>query len=153
MHYLVQLLIPLGLLLVGFWFGSRNEKKHFQSIIDREEKYASIETTNLKRVAVDDALIAESKLLMGSTVVSIDYFKRILSSLRGIFGGNLTSYESLVDRARREALLGLKKAGSDCDLIVNLRIETSSIDRRANQKGSIGSIEVLAYATGIKLKA
>ncbi|MCI5128213.1 MAG: hypothetical protein D3907_06860, partial [Candidatus Electrothrix sp. AUS3] len=33
------------------------------------------------------------------------YFKRIVAGLRNIFGGNVQSYETLVDRARREAVI------------------------------------------------
>ena len=45
-------------------------------------------------------------LVAGSVVISEDYFKRIVSSLQSLFGGRLRSYESLVDRARREAVSG-----------------------------------------------
>ena len=41
-------------------------------------------------------------------MVSVDYFKRFLAGLRMIFGGRVSSYESLLDRARREALLRMR---------------------------------------------
>jgi len=63
----------------------------------------------------------------------------------------MKAYESLVDRARREAILKVKQkaeeAGYNC--IVNLRIETSSISK--NAKKSVGSVEALAYATAIRV--
>jgi len=34
-------------------------------------------------------------------------------------------------------------------MIVNLRLETSTIGRSANKKNSVGSIEVLAYGTAV----
>ncbi len=90
---------------------------------------------------------------MGSAVISIDYFKRFLAILRNIFGGRIRSYESLVDRARREAILRMKAEAkkNHADIIINFRMETSTIGRSANQKGQVGSVEALAYGTAISL--
>jgi uncharacterized protein YbjQ (UPF0145 family) len=65
-----------------------------------------------------------------------------------IFGGELRAYCSLLDRARREAILRMKAQYPDADLIVNLRIETSSISKGA--KNTIGSTEIFAYGTALK---
>jgi uncharacterized protein YbjQ (UPF0145 family) len=93
-------------------------------------------------------------MVMGSVVISIDYFKRLLAILRNIFGGRVTSYETLVDRARREAVLRLKAAArrKGCDIVVNLRLETSTIGQSANNRNSVGCVEVLAYGTAIALR-
>ncbi len=69
-----------------------------------------------------------------------------MAGLINFFGGNITVYESLVDRARREALLRMKESAKDASEIINIKIETSSITK--NTKG-IGAIEVLAYGTAI----
>jgi uncharacterized protein YbjQ (UPF0145 family) len=92
-------------------------------------------------------------LVHGSAVISIDYFKRLLATLRNIVGGNVKSYESLVDRARREAILRMKEQAlaKGARMIVNLRLETSTIGNSANRKGSIGSVEVIAYGTAVTL--
>ena len=55
--------------------------------------------------------VTESTLIAGSVVISVDYFKRFLAGLRAIFGGRIKSYESLLDRARREALMRIKQKG------------------------------------------
>ncbi|NNK94067.1 MAG: heavy metal-binding domain-containing protein, partial [Desulfobacterales bacterium] len=80
----------------------------------------------------------------------IDYFKKIMATLSNIFGGQLTSYESLLDRARREAVLRLKESCPQADQIINLRIETSSITKGDNKQ--IGCVEVLAYGTAVYSK-
>jgi uncharacterized protein YbjQ (UPF0145 family) len=95
--------------------------------------------------------IAQSKLVAGSVVISVDYFKRILAGLRAIVGGRIQSYETLLDRARREAVLRMKEQVRSTDMILNLRIETSSISKGRRQK-SVGTVEALAYGTAIKLK-
>ena len=87
-----------------------------------------------------DTDIRESGLVTGSAVISIDYFKRFLAILRNLFGGRVRSYESLVDRARREAILRMKDMAGErrADLIINFRLETSTIGRSANKKGQVG---------------
>ena len=40
----------------------------------------------------------------------------------------------------------------EADIIVNVRIETSSIGQSANRNKSLGSVEAIAYGTAISLK-
>jgi uncharacterized protein YbjQ (UPF0145 family) len=61
----------------------------------------------------------------------------------------VVSYETLIDRGRREAILRMKEQTPDADIIINTRIETSVIGATANQKNAVGSIEVFAYGTAI----
>ena len=90
-----------------------------------------------------------SCLVAGSVVVSVDYFKRFLAGLRGLVGGRVVAYESLLDRARREAILRMKQQARELNaaMVFNIKIETSSISR--NARGGVGSIEVLAYGTAL----
>jgi len=91
-------------------------------------------------------------LVHGHVVVSVDYFKQILAGLRNVFGGTVQSYETLLDRARREAVLRMKECCPTADQILNLRIETSSISK-GDSGDRIGSIEVLAYGTAISFQS
>ena len=81
--------------------------------------------------------------------MSVDYFKRFLAALRNLFGGRVTSYESLLDRARRESLLRMKEkaAALGASMVFNVKYETASISKGAGN--TIGSIEVLAYGTAL----
>jgi len=147
----MEALIQLGFILIpvalGFFFGRLAEQKHYASLILREQQQLSRPTTAARKVMGDERSIERSELVLGSVVVSVDYFKRILASLRNIFGGNIQSYETLVDRARREAILRLLESCPQADQVINLRLETSSISQ--GQKKQIGSVEVLAYGTAI----
>lgn len=142
-----DLYILFGLLLLGFVFGKINERKHYKSIFRREELLINLPTSNSKYTLGDESNVIEQKLVTGSVVISVDYFKRLLAGLRNIFGGSIQAYETLVDRARREAVLRLKESCTDADEIINLRIETSSISKGNGSR--IGSVEVLAYATAL----
>lgn len=141
-------LIFLAVLIsCGYFFGRHAEKKHYRSIIERENNILSLPLTSSKYPLGDKEKVQQARLVHGCVVISVDYFKRVLASLRNIFGGNVQSYETLLDRARREALLRLKESCSDADEIINLRIETSSISKGGDNR--IGCVEVLAYGTAI----
>ena len=90
-----------------------------------------------------------TELVMGSVVVSVDYFKRFVAHLRMIFGGRVHTYESLLDRGRREAILRMQERAREqgASMIFNMRFETSSISKGGGQ--SVGSVEVLAYGTAV----
>jgi uncharacterized protein YbjQ (UPF0145 family) len=136
----------LLLLTIGFISGSIVEKRHYRSIQKREEELVSLPAIMLKRPLNEEG-IKSCRLVNGSVVISIDFFKKFLASLINFFGGNISSYETLIDRARREALLRLKEDAKGASEIINLRIETSSITKNANN--SIGAVEVLAFGTAI----
>lgn len=145
-----ELGIFLLLLISGFVFGRLAEKRHFKSIIRREKETLAVPVMTVKSVP---AQLTQCKtfLVSGNVVVSIDFFKKFLSSLKALVGGRLTSYESLLDRARREAILRMKESAIKCGgkLVVNVRIETASISKHSNNRYSIGSVEVVAYGTAI----
>lgn len=141
------LVIWVVLISLGYFFGRRAEKKHYQSIIRREKALLHLPATSGKHPLGNPRPVQRSHLARGSVVVSVDYFKRMLAGLRNFLGGSVQSYETLLDRARREAVLRLKESCPGADEIVNLRLETASISKGANN--SIGSVEVLAYGTAV----
>ncbi len=145
----MDIFIFLALMLLGYGFGRYAEHRHYASIIDREEKYRQKILLIQTRFPPESDHRQDSQLVTGSVVISVDYFKRFLAALRSFFGGRVKSYESLVDRARREAILRMQenalKLGAD--KVINLKMETASISKGRKQK--IGSIEVLAYGTAL----
>jgi len=146
----MELIIFLILTAIGYTMGTIAEKRHYRSIEEREKNLLKMPAINFKNVPQGD--IKSSKMALGNVVISIDYFKRILAGLRNIFGGGVVSYETLVDRARREAMLRMKESVPGADMIINVRIETSTIGKNANRRKQIGSVEALAYGTAIKFK-
>ncbi len=145
-----DLLIFLMLLVLGYIAGSWAEKRHYRSIMKREKELLKMAVVTAEG-SFPPGKVRESALVTGSVVVSIDYFKRLLAILRNIFGGRVKSYESLVDRARREAILRMKESAKKqgANMIINMRLETSTIGRSANKKKSVGSVEAIAYGTAI----
>jgi len=136
------------LMMLGYGFGTWAERRHYKSIEEREMKYQKLPTIGLKHPLPQKGRVVMARLAAGNVVISVDYFKRFLASLRNIFGGRVSSYETLVDRARREAILRMKASCPGATQIINVRLETSSLSKNT-RKGSIGSIEVFAYGTAI----
>ena len=141
-----DLIVFATLLLLGYIFGSIAESRHYKSIRKREESFVALPTIALKK-PLSPENIKNTKLVAGNVVISIDYFKKFLAGLRNIFGGNISSYETLIDRARREAILRMKAEAKEASEIINVKIETASISK--NTRGGIGAVEVVAYGTAI----
>ncbi|HEU4853070.1 MAG TPA: heavy metal-binding domain-containing protein [Telluria sp.] len=140
-----------ALILLGYIFGRAAEARHYRSIASREQAWLALPATSGKNLLDPSRPVERSELVTGSCVVSIDYFKRAVASLRSLVGGAVKSHETLIDRARREAVLRLKESCPGAQEIVNLRIETSSIS--GSRPGSVGSVEVLAYGTAVYFRA
>ena len=145
---MVDLVVFLTLLALGYGFGRYAESRHYKSIIEREKTLRRIPAVAQKFPPVTTKPY-RTELVTGSVVISVDYFKRFLSSLRNIIGGRVKAYETLLDRARREAILRMKEQADElgADMVFNIKLETSSIYK--GKKNSVGSVEVLAYGTAL----
>jgi uncharacterized protein YbjQ (UPF0145 family) len=150
----IQLLFNLGLpllVLVGAYFtGTAIERRHYRSLRVRENASRRFLAITFPYVPEDQTVVA-AELVTGSVVVSIDHFKRFLAGLRMLFGGRVTSYETLLDRGRREAIMRLKENSRKrgFQAVVNVRLETSRLASSRGDKGTAG-VEVLAFGTALR---
>ena len=146
---LLQFIIPLSLVLVCFLIGKGIELHHFKTLAEREWHFSSIIVTNLKTIPPQYEN-AQPILVMGSAVIATDYFKVFAAKLRMLFGGEMKSYVTLMERARREAMLRMleQAAGQGASAVWNIRYETSTT--HGQQKKKPGGVEVLAYGTALK---
>ena len=119
-----SLTIFIILMLLGYGFGTWAESRHYKSIEEREKKYQKLPTIGLKQPLPQKGRVVKVKLATGNVVISVDYFKRFLAALRNIFGGRVSSYETLVDRARREATLRMKESCPGATQIINVRFKS-----------------------------
>jgi uncharacterized protein YbjQ (UPF0145 family) len=75
------------------------------------------------------------------------------SLLKGLFGGRLNSFESMLDRGRREAILRMKEEARrmGAKAIFNVRLETSTLSSSSNGAGrskkGLACVELVAYGT------
>lgn len=144
----MDFLIFILLLALGYFAGSWAEKKHYVFILEREKALLQLPTVTARK-GFEEGNVAGAEMVLGNAVISVDYFKRILASLRNIFGGTIRSYETLIDRARREAILRMKESAPEgTEIIVNVRVETSTIGKNSHKK-SVSCVEALAYGTAL----
>jgi len=143
--------LPLLALMFAYFIGSLIERNHFRNIRKREDQYHGFPVVSFDTMP-DDWNAGSSTLVTGSIVVSLDYFKRVIAGLRSLVGGRVKTYEPLLDRARREAVLRMiedaRRQGYDA--IFNVRLETSRLaNSRGDGKGTAG-VEMLAFGTAVK---
>jgi uncharacterized protein YbjQ (UPF0145 family) len=145
MGSLIEIGIFVTLMAVGFFAGRVIERRHYASIRLREKQYLDVQVF-MMRFPPDRISAQEAFLVTGTVVVSADYFKTFVAGLRNLFGGRFRAYESLMERARREAILRLKSDArrKGAKLVVCVRFETTSITA-----GWAPSIEVFAFGTAL----
>jgi uncharacterized protein YbjQ (UPF0145 family) len=143
-----DLVLFLVLFVVGYFAGRWNERRHYASIRSREAQMARVLVFTSRFPPPGTARLSTA-LVTGSAVISEDFFKGVLAGLYSFFGGRVRSYESLLDRARREAVLRMKgeAQGLGAAMIVNVKFQTFAIVCRAAE--SVKGVEVLAYGTAL----
>ena len=134
--------ITLVLFCIGWAFGRHIENKHLRELDEQEKRLAYIRIDNNRFSTSPN----HGQLISSNVVIANDYFKYIIANIQNFFGGRLTSYESVVERARREAIVRLKleaeKMGAQ--QIMGLRLATTELGMQG------GMVEVFAYGTAIK---
>lgn len=132
------------LLVLGYLFGRLAERRHFRKLVEREAatRYLPVVAS---RYPPEDRLYSQ-QLVSGNVVIASDYFKAFLAGLINIFGGRVTPFESMLDRARRESVLRMKDAAIalNAAYVFNIKFETSRV-----ATGKIAAMEVLAYGTAL----
>lgn len=138
------------MLLLTYITGSIIEKKHFKKIKQREialirkpiVSYGVKKWTSKKKVK-------SAELVTGEVVISGDYFKNFVAALKNFFGGRLTTFESVLDRGRREAILRMREKAKGANLIVNTRIESVMLNDIYSGQGGVPQCAIIAYGTAI----
>ena len=146
---IIQILFPLFLILGGLIIGKAIEMHHFRRLDEREAEYKNMIMTNLKTIPRQFEN-AQPFLVMGSAVIATDYFKVFAAGLRTLFGGEMKSYVTLMERARREAVLRMLQQAKQqgAHVIWNIRYETTCTGGQQRKKP--GGVEVLVYGTALK---
>lgn len=134
--------IPFGLLLIGYIFGRIAERRHYARLRQDEAALAHVLAFTERRPPPHAR--AAGGMVIGSVVIGQDYFKAILAGLRRLFGGSIAAYETLLDRARREAVVRMKRSAeaAGANMVTNIKFSTVRIGI---------SIEVIAYGTACRL--
>ena len=143
--YLLFLTFPV---LLCFIFGRWTEKNHIKDILKREASLKDLAWRNTGKFETFEN--TNGVLVYGSVVVAQDAFKALLAKITFIFGGRVTAYEPLMERARREAILRMKTKAKSIGAteIVHIRMETSPVGMTKNNFSSC--VEVFCFGTALK---
>jgi uncharacterized protein YbjQ (UPF0145 family) len=143
------ILFTAFLLLIGVFFGTRSQKKHFERLTAREAAMTHMVVTNLKTVPEH---LDQPILVTGSVVIAFDYFRRFIARIIMLVGGNISLYETMLDRARREALIRLveKADAAGATEVHNVRFEFSRVGSSAQTAQVGGGAELFAYGTALR---
>lgn len=138
---ILKIVITLVLFFIGWGFGRFIEQKHLKELAEKEQRLLHIRIDTNKFQTSE----AQGQLISSNVVISHDYFKYIIAQIQNFFGGNLTTYESVVERARREAIVRLKQEAEKIGAkqIMGLRLSTTELGMQG------GMVEVFAYGTAI----
>lgn len=150
MDLILALIITVFFLLIAYFIGSMIERKHFAEIKEREIKFLKYPCINFDIKKWDsNTKIEYAKLVTGEVVVSGDYFKNFVAGLKNFFGGELSTLESIMDRARREAILRMRENAIGSNMIINVKIESISLTD-LNDSSAIPQVAIIAYGTAMK---
>ena len=140
------------LLILGFSIGSLVERAHFKRLAASEAALSDISVTDLQ--SLPPGWEAEScGLVFGEAVIASDYFKTFAASLRKLVGGELRTFESLMIRARREALVRMLKSARQmgANHVANVRFATSNIGSMRRRRPA-AMVEMYAYGTALRIR-
>ncbi len=151
MGLVAQLGIVIFLILLGWLAGSAAERKHLQSIQRREREFSDMLVTDIKSFPGGVDRTKTPTLVLGAAVIATDYLKTFFARMRKIIGGQLRSYQSLLTRARREAILRMLEAAhaQGYDAVCNVRFNTSDIGGMSGARGA-AMVEVHASGTAYR---
>ena len=143
----MDLLIAIALLIICYFTGRSREKKHYKSIRERAVKLYKQPHINFSKNVNISQPVKNAQLVSASVVIGCDYFKVFLASLRNIFGGNVSAYESVLDRGRREAILRIRESAyrMKADLVMNIKIETVMLSEQ-----TMSQVCITAYGTAVE---
>lgn len=144
--YVVPTLVLLGM---GVCVGGFRERRHLASLARREGMARDVILTNLKRLP-DEATIRNVALVGGQVVIATDYFKTFATVLRNLMGGEMRAAQTLLLRARREAVLRMIGEARQLGAkeIYNVRFAFCNITQMSGNKGAM-AVEIYAYGTAI----
>ncbi len=135
----------------GVFIGGFVERRHFKRLAKKEAALADIFVTNLK-VLPKGCVSHQCNLVMGDVTIASDYFKTFAATIRKLIGGELRTYETLMERARRESLVRMLEQARQfgANAVINVRFGSSSISS-ARGRNRAAMVEMCAYGTAISL--
>jgi uncharacterized protein YbjQ (UPF0145 family) len=147
---MLDLILVVGCLFICYMVGSNIEKDHYKDIQRREVTLFRKKCVSFSKQTVNPAKVESATLVTGCVVLGCDHFKSFVAGLKNLFGGNISAYESVLDRGRREALLRMRESAyrSGANVVINTKFETVILDPIGTSPNP--KVSITAYGTAIK---
>ena len=155
LNFIFTVALPLFLIFLGLTVGRLNERRHLRQLDEREQALERIKVTDLRSYLGPVDAACGSVMVMGNAVIATDYLKSFLARLRNIFGGEVRSFETLLVRARREALLRMLEEAErqGFNAVCNIRLDTSDIaGSTTNRTSQAVVVGMMATGTAYRIK-
>ena len=139
------------LLLIGLIAGRASEKRHFSDLEKREEELRHMLVTDTHYLLNDVDAPRGGVMIIGDAVIATDYLKSFIAKIINLIGGRIGVYESLLERARREAIVRVLQEArhNGYDAVCNIRIDTADIGGVAMGAKTV-TVAISATATAYK---
>lgn len=141
--------IAVLLIALGWTIGAVFERRHLADLAARESANGEFLVTQLKSFPAYAPGGPTPQMVVAEAVIATDYFKSLMGALRRLFGGEIHSYETLLDRARRESTQRVidqaRRLGYNA--VCNLRLETADVGGNNSSKKGATMVCILASAT------
>ncbi len=146
---LIQIAAGAVLLVLAFGIGGFVERRHLRSLDDREAQLSDIMLNDLKTIP-PNCPPEPASMVIGEVVIASDYFKTFSAKLRGLIGGEMRTFQTLLVRGRREAIVRMVEQARalGANQVVNVRLATASVGATRRKNGA-AMAEVIAYGTAI----
>ena len=152
MDLLIQLGIFLFLLALGFFVGSYRERSHERQLDAREESNGDfwIDQTRSFTSPIPPGDLPP-KMIAAEAVIATDYLKSFLAGMRRLFGGEVRSYQTLLVRARREALQRMVEEAQreGYNALCNVRFESADVGGNSTMN-KVATVAILASSTAYR---
>lgn len=158
----VDILFDFGwvvvLLIVGLSAGRIAERRHLKRLaVDEAAFVTPLLMTDLRSYPMcGTSHTSEADapaLVSGEAVISSDSFKTFIAALKKIIGGELRTLETLMSRARREAIVRMARQAHSLgyDAVCNVRIESADLGGSGvSEKKAVTMVCVVASGTAYK---
>jgi len=147
----IQVIPFVVFMLFGIFIGGFVERRHFKRLLEKEAALADIVVTNL-RVFPRACASQPCQLVTGDVTIASDYFKTFVAGIRKLIGGELRTYETLMERARRESLVRMLSQARQlgANAVFNVRFGSSTISS-GRGRNRAAMVEMYAYGTAVYL--
>lgn len=140
--------VPVFFLGLGYFAGQWTASRHEADMQARQPAVAHIWVHDMRPLNVttgqNPPIMITSEVTLG-----IDHFRGFLGQLKSLIGGQVASYQNVLDRARREVTLRLQEQAAryGYTAIANFRIDFVDISGTSTIKRKASFVSILATGT------